>query len=840
MKRLLGWFTIIYLIVAAPWALGLLTNDIDMIEATDTLGYSRLTINTNFLLLAQGVDTNTGSLANYLPLAGGTMSGGVTNVAAIQWSGGTSTQGTVTWNATEETLDLICDGAVLQLGQEVYWQVKNDTASPLTEGQLVYASGTDGVTGRVKVAPYIGTNLNAHLLMGIVTEDIAASGNGKITHLGKVRGIDTTNWDEGDILYPSWTVAGGLTNVVPASTNVSTPVAFVITKHASLGTIAVRIHPVDENEFVRKELEHLHLTGGTMSGDIDGIGQITWTNQYPVGQGSDPSPLGTGHMYYSTAENAYRWYNGSTWATVGSGGGGGGGTYSNSYFWNDVANPLASADQPTQLTANTHNMIWGYRSQAGLTATENVILGYDVNVVSDNQNVVIGFGNDLPANTGGYCTMIGGYGLQVLDGQQVTAIGGWNNLAGAADPDHSTIIGGFQNSVYAEYCTVIGGYELDQATSSGADYSTLIGGNDNTVTTATQGNTIIGGGSHVISGASGAGYSGIWGGSDHDITSAASDGYNAVVGGQTHDLLTSSWAFMGGGQGHYSVGADWSACLGGKSNRELGTYSVILGGTLCTNDGLFNAAINSHSVDMASTTARSSIQGSYLATMENCVESAIIAARNSHIAPSAGSQSNRGLVIIGHGGFIGTGLNNTNGAVIISAISDETLRTNNTPGRILLAATQGVEIDGYGISTDPIVGEMYCYNSTSNLVLTSASTWYEVDALDTAGPNNNGFGFGDNALTATVAGVYSVAISCSFNGSASTHYDIALSVDDVIQNNIRQTRSTGTSTQTGSATASGTVALSAGSVVKLEAQNTSGASKNFDAADINVTLRPCI
>jgi len=84
--------------------------------------------------------------------------------------------------------------------------------------------------------------------LGVATEEIADGADGKVTHFGKVRDIDTSAYAEGAVLYISTTASGQLTDVEPTS-GMNLPVAFVINSHESVGTIAVRVKNIDVNAF---------------------------------------------------------------------------------------------------------------------------------------------------------------------------------------------------------------------------------------------------------------------------------------------------------------------------------------------------------------------------------------------------------------------------------------------------------------------------------------------------------------------------------------------------------------------------------------------------------------
>ena len=50
--------------------------------------------------------------------------------------------GTLSWNPDEDTMDIRQGSSILQVGQEQQWNVRNNTASTITEGTPVYVTGT--------------------------------------------------------------------------------------------------------------------------------------------------------------------------------------------------------------------------------------------------------------------------------------------------------------------------------------------------------------------------------------------------------------------------------------------------------------------------------------------------------------------------------------------------------------------------------------------------------------------------------------------------------------------------------------------------------------------------
>lgn len=172
--------------------------------------------------------------------------GNITSVDRIQMNVASPTAvggaGQLAWNIDENTIDVGMNAnTTLQLGQEQYYYVKNQTGTLIPDGTVVMANGTVGASGRIKVAPAIADGtFPSKYIIGMTTEDIPNGGDGFVTVFGKIRDIDTSMFNEGDILYADPAVPGGLSNTVPIAPNNIVTVAIVVNKHANNGTLFVR------------------------------------------------------------------------------------------------------------------------------------------------------------------------------------------------------------------------------------------------------------------------------------------------------------------------------------------------------------------------------------------------------------------------------------------------------------------------------------------------------------------------------------------------------------------------------------------------------------------------
>jgi hypothetical protein len=179
-------------------------------------------------------------------------------VDSIRLTGGTGDQGTLSWNNSDKTLDLIQNNTTLQLGQETHFMIRNATGSTIEDGTFLGFTGVTVGSNRIMAGPFDASTMGPHQMVGFATETISNGVNGLATTFGYVRGLDTRgtapsgmavgdeDWSVGDVLYPHPTVPGKLTTVEP-TTGFKAHVGVITNRHQNAGEIFVRVTPINEN-----------------------------------------------------------------------------------------------------------------------------------------------------------------------------------------------------------------------------------------------------------------------------------------------------------------------------------------------------------------------------------------------------------------------------------------------------------------------------------------------------------------------------------------------------------------------------------------------------------------
>lgn len=147
--------------------------------------------------------------------------------------------------------------------------VKNVSASTITKGTPVHATGWSESDGAAEVEPADAANGLTDLMpcIGLAEEDIASGEVGTIIVVGVLESVTTNTYgvDVGDILYVA--PGGGLTGTRPTGTNIIQPVA-VILKIAGGGGGVLQVASVSQGASIPNV-----QNGEIIVGDASNVGQ---------------------------------------------------------------------------------------------------------------------------------------------------------------------------------------------------------------------------------------------------------------------------------------------------------------------------------------------------------------------------------------------------------------------------------------------------------------------------------------------------------------------------------------------------------------------------------------
>lgn len=191
-------------------------------------------------LAEYGYDTTTGQAYSY-DLATDTASN-ADNTGFINFTPQTAPayqRGRMWYDSTTETVSYYDEitGTSVQVGQEELVRARNSTGSTILNGAVVYISGAQGQNPRISLAQANAESTSR--IIGVATHNISNNTVGKVCTFGIVGDLNTSAYNEGDVLYLSTSVAGGLTTTRPSAPNQAVMVGTVIHSAVNDGKILV-------------------------------------------------------------------------------------------------------------------------------------------------------------------------------------------------------------------------------------------------------------------------------------------------------------------------------------------------------------------------------------------------------------------------------------------------------------------------------------------------------------------------------------------------------------------------------------------------------------------------
>lgn len=212
-------------------------------------------------------------------------------------AGVTPGNGQLAWNVDEGTLELGKGGISNYIGAETMVLCRNNSNTvTIPKGTAVMFAGTLGASGRLKVAPMVANGTYpGYVFFGVTDQAIAGASDGYVTVFGKIRGVNTNAYIDGDVLWCDPANPGGFTKTEPQAPNLKLPVAAVVNA-GNNGAIFVRWSTGSRLQ----DLHDVEANGSKQNGDT-----IVWSTVSGRWQPSDRITLLEARVTALEAQNVF-------------------------------------------------------------------------------------------------------------------------------------------------------------------------------------------------------------------------------------------------------------------------------------------------------------------------------------------------------------------------------------------------------------------------------------------------------------------------------------------------------------------------------------------------------
>lgn len=172
----------------------------------------------------------------------------------------------------------------LQVGFENWIRVYNNTGSAITDGQVVYVTGQEATESRLTIALAQADDEATSTVLGVTTHEIENGTWGYVTQFGDVNDLNLSSFSNGDPVWLSSTVAGGLTDTEPKSPNTSVFIGYVADNDIATGRLFVTAFgntgSVPAGSATELTFEAIKGSAGTIT-----KGQVVYLSGFDTGSG---------------------------------------------------------------------------------------------------------------------------------------------------------------------------------------------------------------------------------------------------------------------------------------------------------------------------------------------------------------------------------------------------------------------------------------------------------------------------------------------------------------------------------------------------------------------------
>jgi hypothetical protein len=244
----------------------------DRVEVADGVGNPTI-VTTNGITFpdatVQTTAATTPDLSGYAPIASPALTGVPTAPTPL------AADNSTTIATTAYVTNAVASSTTSPSTQKVTKTVRNTTAALIPKRSVVYINGGNGTHTTISLAQ-ANAESTSYRTFGITESDIAINGDGVVVIIGEVLNVNTGSFNDGDQLYLSPTIAGGITNVKPSAPNHMVYVGVVTLANNNNGKIEVNI----ANGFELHELHDVAING-KLDKDLVSYEQSTnlWKNK---------------------------------------------------------------------------------------------------------------------------------------------------------------------------------------------------------------------------------------------------------------------------------------------------------------------------------------------------------------------------------------------------------------------------------------------------------------------------------------------------------------------------------------------------------------------------------
>jgi len=190
---------------------------------------------------------------------------------------------------SDNTLSLVDSDYVTERSYAQHYYVK--AAEAISAGEVVMFGGVQGDHILAKVADFDAAGFIPEWIMGVANTSIALNDWGRVTAIGRLEGVDTSSFSNGDLLYADPSNDGGFTTTKPSSPDHAILVAAVLKAAAGTsGIIQVRLTHKPDTDEVPEGSSNLYYTTARADSDFDV--RLATKSTTDVSEGSN--------LYYTT------------------------------------------------------------------------------------------------------------------------------------------------------------------------------------------------------------------------------------------------------------------------------------------------------------------------------------------------------------------------------------------------------------------------------------------------------------------------------------------------------------------------------------------------------------